>query len=117
MASDFKIISHRSSENLHLKLIGDFDGSSAWELLNLLKKRPKSFHRIIIHTSCLNHIYPFGVHTFHQILRDLREDQLRLLFTGEKADQISPENNLCLYATQHCKEPRMPKSQESGQPC
>lgn len=96
MASNFKIISHRSNETLHLKLIGDFDGSSAWQLLNLLKKSSNGFHRIIIHTSCLNNIYPFVLHTFHQILSDLKGDQIRLLFTGEKANQISPEKDLCL---------------------
>jgi len=38
MALNFKIICHKNSENLHLKLMGDFDGSSAYELINTLKK-------------------------------------------------------------------------------
>ena len=96
MASNFKIIPHRNSENLHLKLMGDFDGSSAWQLLNLLKKSSNGFHRIIIHTSCLNRVYPFGLHTFHQIMGDLKGEQTRLLFTGENAKQISPEKELCV---------------------
>jgi anti-anti-sigma regulatory factor len=115
MASNFKITSHQSSENLHLKLIGDFDGSSAWQLLNLLRKASKGFNRIIIHTNGLNNIYPFGVHTFHQILSNLARDQIRLLFTGEKADQISPEKNLRVYPSQYSnKESRMPQGQERG---
>jgi len=117
MASNFKITSHRSSKNLHLKLTGDFDGSSAWELLNLLKKNSKNFQRIIIHTNCLNEIYPFGVHTFHQILSDLMTDRICLLFTGEKACLISPEKDLCLYPTRDCKESRMQQIQEGGQMC
>jgi hypothetical protein len=36
MASNFKILVHRNSENLHLKLTGDFDGTSAQKLLNAL---------------------------------------------------------------------------------
>jgi len=118
MASSFKITSHRSGESLHLKLTGDFDGSSAWELFNLLKKNSKGFHRIIIHTNCLNNIYPFGVHTFHKILSNLAKDQTRLLFTGEKADQISPEKYLCLYPTLNDnKESRTPQIQERGRTC
>jgi len=96
MASNFKIASHRKSENLHLKLMGDFDGSSAWQLLNLLKKSSNGFHKVIIHTSCLYNIYPFGLHTFHQIIGDLKGGQTHLLFTGGNANQISPEKALCL---------------------
>ena len=39
MASSFRIVMHENSENLHLRLIGDFDGSSAFELLDILKNR------------------------------------------------------------------------------
>ena len=38
MAKNHKIFVHRNSENIHMKLSGDFDGSLAYELLNLLKK-------------------------------------------------------------------------------
>jgi len=96
MASGFKITSHRSGNSLHLILTGDFDGSSAWELIRSLKRNAKGFHRIVIHTNCLNEIYPFGVNTFHKILSDLRRDRIRLLFKGEKADQISPQEDMSL---------------------
>jgi hypothetical protein len=42
MAANFKIFVHKNSENLHLKLIGDFGGNSACELLNLWGKRQLS---------------------------------------------------------------------------
>jgi hypothetical protein len=96
MASNFKISVHRNSENLHLKLTGDFDGSSAWELLNVLKKRSNGARKVIVHTSCLNNIYPFGRDTFHQILSDLDGPKPRLMFTGENANQLAPERDLCL---------------------
>jgi len=38
MPCSFKILAHRNSDNLHLKLEGDFDGRSALELINYLKK-------------------------------------------------------------------------------
>lgn len=96
MASNFKIFIHRNSENQHLKLIGDFDGSSAWQLLNILKKISNNVQRVIVHTNGLNNIYPFGLDTFHRNLRNLNGCRIRILFTGENADRISPEKNLCL---------------------
>ncbi len=98
MASNFRISTHLNSENLHLKLMGDFDGSSAWQLLNMLKKTSKRVYKIIIHTSSLDTVYPFGRDTFHQNLCELNGYHLRLLFTGENADQIAPEIN---YVSHH----------------
>jgi anti-anti-sigma factor len=96
MASNFKISTHRNSENLHLKLAGDFDGSSAMQLMNVLKKNINNgVFKIIIHTSCLNDISSFGLRTLHEQLSELNGDSGRLLFTGEKATQMAPEN-MCL---------------------
>jgi hypothetical protein len=33
MAANFQILSHKTRESLHLKLNGDFDGNSAYELI------------------------------------------------------------------------------------
>lgn len=96
MASKFRISAHRNSENLHLKLMGDFDGSSAWQLLNMLKKTSNGVYKIIIHTSNLDTIYPFGRDTFQRNLCSLDGQPLSLLFTGENADQIAPERKSCL---------------------
>lgn len=109
MISKFKIITHRKSDNLHLKLIGDFDASSAWHLCDELKKNANEFHRIIINTDSLNEIYQFGVYVFHQTLKDLRGSQVNILFTGEKADQISPEKKICLNSTQNYEESEIPE--------
>jgi len=95
MASKFRISAHRNSENLHLKLMGDFDGSSACQLLNVLKERSNGVHRIIIHTNSLKNVYPFGRDTFHKNLCSLNGLRKRLLFTGDNIDQIAPEKDLC----------------------
>ena len=96
MASNFKISIHRNSDSLHLKLIGDFDGSSACELLNVLKKSINGVFRVIIHTNSLKNIYPFGQDTFQKNLRDLKDRADRIIFTGEKAIQIAPGKSSCL---------------------
>jgi len=93
MAANFKIFVHKNSENLHLKLIGDFDGSSAHELLNVLKSNCIGASKVFIHTSCLKHIYPFGREIFHKKLEALTCRSVSVLFTGEEALQLAPENN------------------------
>lgn len=93
MAANFKIFVHKNSENLHLKLIGDFDGSSAHELLNVLKSNCIGASKVFIHTSCLKHIYPFGREIFHKKLEALNKWSISVLFTGEEAPQLALENN------------------------
>ena len=36
MSRNFKIETHYNRDEVHLRLVGDFDGSSACELLNIL---------------------------------------------------------------------------------
>ena len=96
MASDFRISVHRNSDSLHLKLMGDFDGSSACELTNVLKKSVNGVSRVFIHTNSLKNIHPFGRETFQQNLRDLKDFTDRISFTGEQACQIAPEKSSCL---------------------
>jgi len=96
MASNFKISSHQNGDNLHLMLIGDFDGSSAWELINVLKKNTNNVFKIIIHTNSLKSIYPFGRDTFRRNLSDMNSRSFHVLFTGENASEIAPEKGLCL---------------------
>ena len=79
--------------------MGDFDGSSAWQLLRLIKKSSSGFQRVFIHTSCLEYIDPFGRNTFHQILSELKIEQTRLFFTGEHASQIAPKKYFRLQSS------------------
>ena len=91
MASNFKIAIHRNDDNLHLKLMGDFDGSSACELINTLKNKCKNIGRIFIHTNGLDHIHPFGQRVFHHNFNMLKVRTIRIFFTGDKAKKIAPE--------------------------
>jgi hypothetical protein len=96
MAANFKIFTHRNSDSLHLKLMGDFDGSSACEVINAMKKKNNRFQKIIIHTSCLENIHPFGRDTFQSNLGELSLQSEQVIFTGENAKQIAPESRMCL---------------------
>lgn len=93
MSANFRIFVHKNSENLHLRLIGDFDGSSAHELFNVLKSNWIGTSKIFIHTNYLKCIHPFGRGIFHKKLKDLNNRSVSVLFTGEGALQLAPENN------------------------
>ncbi len=91
MATNFRILTHRNSENLHLKLMGDFDGNAAHELLKAIKKNAHHTSRVFIHTSCLREIHPFGLTVFHENLSFLKGLPLTLVFTGDHAARLKPE--------------------------
>lgn len=94
MASNFKIFSYKTSDGLHLKLTGDFDGSSAHELINTLKTHHANVGKIIVHTSKLTSIHPFGLDVFKKncAINGLRRG---LTFTGKyEAIMTLPKNNL-----------------------
>ncbi|MDY6971391.1 MAG: hypothetical protein SV775_03570 [Thermodesulfobacteriota bacterium] len=93
MARNFKIYVHRNSENVHLKLVGDFDGSSAHELLNSLKRNCCRAGMTFVHTNCLKQIHPFGRDVFRNNFGILKGMSNAVLFTGEDAPQLVPENN------------------------
>lgn len=83
MASNFKLISYQKSDRLHLKLQGDFDGSSAFELINALSKNNAGLHKIIIDTNDLTNIHSFGRDVFEKKIRAPKKQYLRLIFVGK----------------------------------
>jgi hypothetical protein len=92
MAINFKITLHQNPDNLHLRLDGDFDASSACELLNILEKSCPLVSRVFIHTSGLRHIHPFGSTFFQSHFSDLKAcKKLLFEFTGNHAQEIAPD--------------------------
>ncbi len=87
MATNFKIFPHRNSDNLHLKLLGDFDGSSAKELVNALKVHMNIHNvgNIYIHTNSLHSVHPFGLEIFQKdsAFKNLSKS---LKFTGKHGE-------------------------------
>jgi hypothetical protein len=90
MASSFKILTHKQRCCLHLELAGEFDGSSAMELINLLKKNGRQYNKIIVNTDRLKSIHPFGQEVFLGSLSGLNGIRKRLSFTGEHAGEVAP---------------------------
>ncbi len=93
MAPNFKISVHQNDDELNLVMQGDFDGTSACELLNVLKNECNGVGTVVIETSGLKEIYPFGRDTFQNNLYMLKSQPIRLVFTGNNATQIAPERS------------------------
>lgn len=93
MAMNFRITMHQNSETLHLRLEGDFDGSSARELLNALEERCRFSSRAFIHTNGLRQVDPFGLSVFHINLKSLKGGRACpvLHFTGNYAFDLATE--------------------------
>jgi hypothetical protein len=89
MASNFHIFSRETRDRLHIKLEGDFDGSSAYELLETLKKYGSVFYQIIIDTNGLKTIYPFGVEVFQKKLGTFDQEFNNLIFIGANGHKIA----------------------------
>ena len=111
MTSNFVITSYRDSDILHLKLIGDFDGASAFELLNKLKRVCPKASKVFIHCNWLKEIYPFGVAVFHNNLYGLKGQSKKLVFTGKNASQLTPNAEYCIECQRNNEVLSHPKGQ------
>ena len=92
MTANFEIFEDKKSEILGLKLVGDFDGTSAYELIYAIKKLPKKILKISIQTDGLKHISPFGVDVFRKNMSPLDGRPRKIVFTGNMASHISPRD-------------------------
>ena len=73
MACNFRIILHQDRESIHLKLTGDFDGSSACELLNTIKTCSGNTNKVFIHTEGIKDVHPFGQAVFYNNFSDVNK--------------------------------------------
>jgi hypothetical protein len=82
MAENFKISVHRNSDNLHLKLLGDFDDASALELLDTVKKLARGASKVFIHTSTLDKVHPVEMKNVLKTIDDMGDRGIPFYFTG-----------------------------------
>ena len=59
MASNFEITISEKSDGFSLKLDGDFDVTSAYELIYAIKKLPEDTVKIYVDTNGLKKTHPF----------------------------------------------------------
>jgi hypothetical protein len=83
MANNFKFLSNCIRDGIRLKLYGDFDGSSAFELINVFKNNRNGSNQIFIDTNNLNSIHPFGMDVFKKNLSVLDININNIIITGK----------------------------------
>jgi hypothetical protein len=88
MASNFGIDIDKTSDGVGLKLAGDFDGTSAYELIYAIKKLPEDTGKITICTDELKNAYPFGLDVFHRFMRSLNGQSTKIVLTGNNASKL-----------------------------
>lgn len=93
MANNFKFLSRSIRDRIRLKLYGDFDASSAWELINFLEHFRNGSNEIFIDTNNLDTIHPFGLDVFIKNLKALDININNIIITGK--NRFSLEKRWC----------------------
>ena len=73
---------------MHLKLIGDFDGSSAYQLVDKLKEYCIKSDHVIIDTDALSEIHTFGLNILSYHMLKLKGSLTNISFVGAYADRM-----------------------------
>ena len=87
MAKNFKIFLHKTQDSLHMKLMGDFDGSSAAELIHVLKNNQRPYYQVFINTRELSAIHPFGMDVFQKQFSEFQQGGPAVRFIGKDIGQ------------------------------
>ncbi len=83
MANNFRILSkEENNRSIRIQLRGDFDGTSAHELANMLNKYDAPYPQVEIDTEGLKSINVFGLDVLALRLKLLRRSHARIVFTG-----------------------------------
>lgn len=89
MAVNFKIFQLKTKASVHLSLDGDFDGSSAYELINTIKSYGSDVETVYVNTNGLRSIHPFGQAVLYRNLSALRGRFRSVMFIGNQGRQLS----------------------------
>ena len=89
MAMNFKIIQLKRKNSIRLTLDGDFDGTSADELINTLKSCGQGVNKVFIDTNGLKSVHPFGRVVLQRNLSGLCGRCGNLVFSGDHRRQLS----------------------------
>jgi hypothetical protein len=86
---NFKIFQLKSKNSVHLTLDGDFDGTSAHELINILKSYGPDIDQVFINTNGIRTVHPFGQVVLYRNLPDLSGLRRSLVFIGNHRRRLS----------------------------
>ena len=94
MARNFRIrVTRSADQSLGLKLFGDFDGSSACELLNVLNQGVKTNSKVAIDTDGLRTINAFGLDVVLPRIARLNRGRADIVVTGRFSGIFTEEEH------------------------
>ena len=92
MAKNFRVSARElGSQSLALQLFGDFDASSACELINILDNSVKKCSQVAIDTDGLRTINAFGLDVFIPRMSKLNDTRADIKVTGRFSDIFKNE--------------------------
>ncbi len=89
MSMNFQIFQLKHKNSVHLTLDGEFDGTSAYELINMLKAYDNNIQQVFINTNGLTAIHPFGQVVLYRNLSSIRGCCRNLVFLGDYGRRLS----------------------------
>ncbi len=92
MAVNFRVSTKEiSNQSIALQLFGDFDASSACELINVLDESVKTSSKVAIDTDGLRTIHAFGLDVFFPRISKLNYTRTDIKVTGRFSDIFREE--------------------------
>ena len=91
MAKNFRICTReKNNRSMHIELVGDFDASSACELIRVLDKRVNCIKKVAIDTDGLRNINTFGVDLLLPRISGLTSRRADITVTGRFSGVFQP---------------------------
>lgn len=88
MPAKFQLSSCLTKSTLHLQLLGEFDGSAACELIKRIEEDRSGASNILIDTTELRCVHPFGKTVFQNRIGPLTRKLFGLTFVGKYKHQF-----------------------------
>jgi len=93
MSNDFQIDYRKSDGDLFVRPMGDLDGSSACELVNMIHDQYDGTGQVVVETEGLCKMCPFGCSVFKCQLSLARFPVKRICFRGWKGREMAPKGS------------------------
>ena len=92
MANNFRVdVVGGDMKRLNLRILGDFDGSSAFRLLNIIEKKSREVRKVTINTDGLRSVNTFGSDIFRANIADMSKGVLDINYTGRFKEALAQE--------------------------
>jgi anti-anti-sigma factor len=89
MANNFAIAVQKIGSQVIIKPEGDFDGTSACEIIALLDDVSREASWIVVDTNHIKKIYSFGLNVFLKHIKSIKYRDIQLDFNGKNTMHFS----------------------------